>query len=164
MIHERPATDPGREFEKEKTMIRLLYFSQAVATLTSDDLKNVLASARRNNKGKDVTGVLVTGGRVFLQLLEGPPVAVLGLYLKILQDKRHADVEILRVTPITHRLFEDWSMALVEATPLEFQQIIQFKTDYLALGEPQEFKDAMRGLLNVLKGQKKDAGDPIPAL
>ncbi len=133
-------------------MIRLLYFSQAVPTLTSGDHKEILVSARRNNGENEVTGVLVTGGKVFLQILEGPTQPVLNTYLKISQDKRHSEVEILRVTRIGERLFEAWSMAFVEATPLEFQQILLFKAQYLALGEPKEFTDAVHGLLTVLKG------------
>ncbi len=109
-------------------------------------------SARRNNGENEVTGVLVTGGKVFLQILEGPTQPVLNTYLKISQDKRHSEVEILRVTRIGERLFEAWSMAFVEATPLEFQQILLFKAQYLALGEPKEFTDAVHGLLTVLKG------------
>lgn len=139
-------------------MIRLLYFSEAVATVTCGNLKDVLASARRNNKVQDITGVLVAGGKVFLQILEGPEQPVLSLYLKILQDKRHRNVEIMRVTPTNDRLFEDWSMAYVETTPLLFRQIMQFKAAYLAAGEPQEFIAAMRGLMNTLGEQKIVAG------
>jgi len=133
-------------------MIRLLYFSQAVPSLTGKDLKEILASAQRNNGGNEVTGALVTGGKIFLQILEGPTQAVLNLYLKISQDKRHSEVELLRVTRINQRLFEAWSMAFVEATPLEFQQIMLFKAKYLAFGEPKEFTDAMHGILKALRG------------
>jgi hypothetical protein len=132
-------------------MIRLVYFSQSIPTTTSGDLKRILASARRNNKESGVTGVLVTGGHIYLQILEGLTPAVLSLYLKILQDKRHRNVEILRVTPVKQRIFDAWSMACVEAAPLDIEQIIQFKAKYLALGEPQEFMDVMQGFMNVLR-------------
>jgi hypothetical protein len=64
----------------------------------------------------------------------------------------------MRVTPIIDRLFDDWSMAFVESTPLEFQQIMEVKSAYFALGEPQEFLTAMHGLINVLRGQEKSIG------
>jgi hypothetical protein len=83
---------------------------------------------------------------------------VLSLYLTILQDKRHAEVELMRVARIKERVFDDWSMAFVESTPLEFQQIMEFKSAFFALGEPQDFMTAMHGLMNVLSGQKKSIG------
>ena len=135
-------------------MIRLLYFSQAVATVTNADLEEILATSRRKNKERDITGALVTGGGVFLQILEGPEQSVLSLYLEILQDSRHYDVEIMRVTPIINRLFEDWSMECFETTPLQFEQIIKFKTEHFALEEPTEFIGALRGLVDVLREPK----------
>ncbi len=136
-------------------MIRLLYVSHAVPTTTTGDLKAILESARRNNIELGVTGLLVTESQIFLQILEGPMQSVLSLFLKISKDKRHHDVELLRVAPVKQRIFEAWSMAFIEATPLEFEQIRQFKAKYLAHGEPQEFTDTMRGLLIALQGQKE---------
>lgn len=139
-------------------MIRLLYFSLAAPTITSEDHHEILASARRNNKKRDLTGVLVTGGGVFLQVLEGPQQSVLSLYLKIREDKRHSDVEIMRVTPIINRIFGDWLMASVEATPLEFEQIMKFKLDHFAFDEPKEFVETMHGIKKLLKEQSDTAG------
>jgi len=132
-------------------MIRLLYFSQEVTPMTNADIAEVIAVAARRNTVADITGVLVHSGGVFLQILEGTEQAVLSLYLRILQDKRHTDVEIMRVTPIVKRLFEDWSMASIEATPLEFNQVMKFKSENFALEEPHEFMDTMHRLLVILK-------------
>ena len=136
------------------SMIRLLYFSEAVPSTTSGHIRDILESSRQSNKAKNITGVLVAGGNVFLQILEGPTQAVLSLYLKIAQDPRHCEVEIMRVTPIVQRLFADWSMEYYETTKLQFLQVVQFKTDYFAFEEPLEFTAAMRGMIKVLQAKK----------
>lgn len=135
-------------------MIRLLYFSKATATLADEDLKDILAVARRKNKERGVTGALVTGGDVFLQILEGPEQSVLSLYLQIMNDKRHTDVKIMRATPIMDRIFEDWSMGFFDATPLQFVEIMKFKTEHFALEEPKQFLGALRGLIDLLTKEK----------
>jgi hypothetical protein len=132
-------------------MIRLLYLSQAAPTLTSEDLSEILVVARRRNKEKGITGALLSGGELFLQILEGSEQSVLSLYLQIRNDKRHTDVEIMRVTPIMNRLFEDWSMEFFDATPLQFMQVMQFKTEHFAFEEPKEFIGAMRQLVDFLR-------------
>jgi hypothetical protein len=139
-------------------MIRLLYFSHAVATVTKADLEEILATARKTNKEKSITGALVTGGEVFLQILEGPEQSVLSLYLEILRDTRHTDVEIMRVTPIMNRLFKDWSMEFFATTPLQFMQVMKFKAEHFAVEEPKEFIGALRGLVKVLREQKLAPG------
>lgn len=136
------------------SMIRLLYFSEAVSTISSGQISDIVESARQNNKSNNITGILVTGGNVFLQILEGPTQGVLSLYLKIAQDPRHCEVEIMRVTPIVERLFPDWSMESYETTPLQFEQVVQFKTENFAFEEPHEFIASMRGLVKVLRAQK----------
>jgi Sensors of blue-light using FAD len=133
-------------------MIRLLYFSQAVPTTTSTDIMEIIASAQSNNSQKGITGMLVSGGKIFMQILEGSEQSVLSLYLNILQDKRHTEVEIMRVNPIIARLFENWSMQFFNTTPLQFEQILQFKLKYFAHEEPEEFMAALRGLKNMLQG------------
>jgi hypothetical protein len=132
-------------------MIRLLYFSQAIPTIERGDLENILEAARRKNGESGITGVLVTGGKVFLQILEGPTQPVLSLYLKLLEDKRHTEVELVRATRITHRLFDEWSMGFFETTPLQFEQVLQFKREYFPDGEPREYLAALRGLINILR-------------
>lgn len=150
--------DPVSPATREIDMIRLLYFSQAVATVTNAGLEEILATARRKNNERGITGALLTGGEVFLQILEGPEQSVLSLYLEILQDTRHTDVEIMRVTPIMNRLFKDWSMEFFETTPLQFVQVMKFKTEHFAVEEPQEFIGALRGLVKVMGEQKLAPG------
>ncbi len=61
-------------------MIRLLYCSQAKPEFNTDTLEEILLTSRKNNSAAGITGVLVHGGGMFMQTLEGPEQAVLRTY------------------------------------------------------------------------------------
>ncbi|WP_010219296.1 BLUF domain-containing protein [Sphingomonas sp. PAMC 26621] len=91
-------------------MIRLIYISTARATLSSAELDGILRTSRRNNAAVNVTGLLIVGGRRFLQTLEGPSSAVMQTYERIKGDARHFAAVILDNRPITERSFPGWAM------------------------------------------------------
>lgn len=77
------------------------------------EVTRILIHSRRNNKQRDVGGVLHFGGGYFFQYLEGPADVVDGLYARICRDQRHHDVRRLTRRPIRSRRFENWSMKFV---------------------------------------------------
>ena len=91
------------------TLTQLIYYSQPFGF---DDamLNGILLQARRNNPKNDLTGALIVRGDLYLQLLEGPQAAVQAIYDKIARDDRHLAVKLLSHTPVTARLFPNWSM------------------------------------------------------
>ena len=91
-------------------MIRLLYISTTRSPMTLAELDSVLRVSRRNNKAAGVTGLLVVGGRRFLQALEGPEAAVLATFERIRADPRHFAVVILSRSAIEQRQFGEWAM------------------------------------------------------
>ena len=91
-------------------MIRLLYISTSRLRPTPADLADILRASRRNNAAVDVTGLLIVGGRRFLQALEGPQDAVMTTYHRIAQDPRHYAIVQLACETITERQFGDWAM------------------------------------------------------
>ena len=91
-------------------MIRLLYISTARTPLAPGALDGILQASRRNNKAVDVTGLLIVGGRRFLQALEGPADAVIATFDRIRADPRHFAVVILAQSDIETRQFGDWAM------------------------------------------------------
>jgi len=97
-------------------MIQLVYASAAAAPLSSSALETLLIKARARNAALDVTGILLHVDGSFLQVLEGRPEAVLALFAKIKQDRRHGRVLTLLIREITQRNFGDWSMAFVDAS------------------------------------------------
>ena len=99
-------------------MIRLLYISTARQEITAEMLADILGASRRNNALADVTGLLVVGGRRFLQALEGPQIAVQATYDRISRDPRHFAIVQLARDSISERQFPRWAMgAQAGATP-----------------------------------------------
>ena len=85
--------------------------AQPAATGMRAGLEAILATSRRNNGRDGVTGLLLAGGRRFLQALEGPSDAVLATYGRICADPRHGALVQLGCRTIEARQFGDWSMA-----------------------------------------------------
>ena len=73
-------------------------------------LDEILTKSRSNNSAIGVTGNLIYHSDLFLQLLEGPPLAVHRLYQTILADNRHADIVNLCDETFSRRLFASWAM------------------------------------------------------
>ena len=73
-------------------------------------LEDILTKSRANNPAIGVTGNLIYHSDLFLQLLEGPHVAVKKLYETILADNRHTDIVKLRDETFNRRLFASWAM------------------------------------------------------
>lgn len=92
-------------------MLQLAYISTSRQAVDQALLDDILASSRRNNESCGVTGLLVSGGKRFLQVLEGPDQAVLTTYARIQNDLRHFAFVVLATRPVTERAFGEWSMA-----------------------------------------------------
>jgi hypothetical protein len=95
----------------------LVYRSEETAPLSPDAVAELLRDARRNNERHSVTGVLIYGGGVFVQYLEGPRLEVNNLFMSISRDPRHHDVWQMGEGPIAERVFPDWSMSYRALTP-----------------------------------------------
>ena len=91
-------------------MHRLLYISTAREELTPTEIDTLLTTSRRNNAAVGVTGLLVVGGRRFLQALEGPEAAVRATFERIGRDPRHFAVVKFADGAIASRSFAGWNM------------------------------------------------------
>jgi hypothetical protein len=98
--------DTGKRF----AMQRLLYISTARAIITQDVIDDILRVSRRNNAAVGVTGLLIVGGKRFLQVLEGTDLAVAQTFDRIQRDPRHFAMVSLARQTITERTFGSWSM------------------------------------------------------
>lgn len=131
-------------------MIRLLYCSQAKPEFNTDTLEEILLTSRKNNSAAGITGVLVHGGGMFMQTLEGPEQVVLRTYMKILEDKRHSDSRIIYITPVKERLFNNWTMGVIEAEPLTFEKVAKLRAHRLETINADAFSQVMREFNNML--------------
>lgn len=126
-------------------MIRLLYISEATQGIDEEAVNGVLKSAAKNNPPLGITGLLVYGGGVFAQILEGPEQAVLRKYVQIATDLRHHNCRIVYITTTKERIFKDISMAALEALPMELEHIAELD----AHRKDAIPKDAFTDLMNV---------------
>ena len=99
---------------------RLVYYSKNAiehgGTAVDTEIRQILASSRRNNPAVGVTGALMFNQGCFAQALEGPRTAIERTFERIQRDFRHADVVALQFAPTSERCFPTWSMAFVGST------------------------------------------------
>ncbi len=80
----------------------------------SDELENILQTARAHNKGHGITGALFFAPKLFAQILEGSAEEINSLYESICRDSRHTDVTLVLNEPVDERIFKEWSMAYLD--------------------------------------------------
>lgn len=106
-------------------LVRLLYASRAVDTSPAA-IDAICTSARQHNAEHGVTGVLVYGGGIFMQALEGGRQIVSDLYGVIQRDARHKDVALLHYEEITERRFGGWTMGLVNTSRINPSTLLKY--------------------------------------
>ena len=106
-------------------LVRLLYASRAVDASPAA-IQSILNSARLHNHESGVTGILVYGGGVFMQAIEGGRQAISDLYGTIQRDPRHKDVVLLHYEEITERRFGGWTMGQVNLSKLNHSILLKY--------------------------------------
>ena len=95
-------------------MKRIVYISTARRPMMPIERDAMLRGARRRNAALDVTGLLVIGGRRYLQALEGPEAAVANTFDRLKDDGRHFAIVTLIDRVIEHCAFPTWAMGYQE--------------------------------------------------
>ncbi len=138
---------------------KLLYCSRNAIEGSTDrhavEIRQILASARKNNAALGITGALFFNGACFAQVLEGPLDAVEALFEKIQQDPRHGDVTLLESGYVDHRDFPEWSMAFAGSGAEEATAFAEFNFDR-AVARPSTSAAEVQGLLRSLVVQEDD--------
>lgn len=89
---------------------QVAYVSRAVTPLNAQSLTRLCARAAEGNRRLSVTGVLVSAGQSFLQILEGAPEALDVLLKQIQIDPRHDQLTIVADQLARTRHFARWGM------------------------------------------------------
>jgi hypothetical protein len=109
-------------------LYNLVYCSTASAAVDAAAVDEIVAQARRNNAAHGITGLLVFGGGVFFQWLEGPRDNVSQLFTNLRKDPRHQSIVLLSEDEeIRERLFPAWDMELVE--PPQIRDVLEDALD-----------------------------------
>ena len=119
-MFDEPAFGPGAFPDEGDPSLRLLhqivYCSRASADVDDAGVDRIVATARRYNPERGITGLLVFGSGVFFQWIEGPRPEIERLLAMIRRDPRHHDLVLLSETEeLRERLFPGWDMERVEA-------------------------------------------------
>ena len=106
-------------------LVRLLYASRAVDASPAA-IESILGSARQHNHETGITGILVYGGGVFMQGIEGGRQAISDLYGTIQRDARHQDVMLLHYEEILERRFGSWTMGYVDVAKVNSTLLLKY--------------------------------------
>ena len=97
-------------------LFNVVYCSRAVDGINDDDVKRIIATSHRNNPRFGITGMLVFGGDIFFQWLEGPRQSIERLMSLLRSDHRHHQIHMIsEIEESRERLFPHWDMELVSA-------------------------------------------------
>jgi hypothetical protein len=141
------------------TMKRIKYVSRFAMPFRENELEELGERAAEKNKDLDITGVLITSGGLFYQVLEGPKDAVDEIFGYIRADKRHTDLVVLGIEEdVTQRLFPDWPMKTVNLDAEAHARLLPLKVLMEAVFEQQQHLDKMmwaidRGLRQEFKSK-----------
>lgn len=141
-------------------MKRIKYVSRFAMPFRESELEELGSKAAEKNKDLDITGVLITSGGLFYQVLEGPEEAVDEIFGYIRADKRHTDLVVLGIEEdVSQRLFPDWSMKTVNLDAEAHVRLLPLKVLMEAVFEQQQHIDKMmwaidRGLRQEFSSKK----------
>ena len=106
----------------EIDIIHLIYCSHVINSENNSEfernLRDITDQGWFRNSLHDITGGLVTDGRMFAHVVEGPSAAVRDLFAKIMGDRRHHRVLTLQHTLVHVRLFDLQPLAFLRVGAL----------------------------------------------
>jgi hypothetical protein len=148
--------DEPRGGHADPLLYQLVYCSRATPGVDDAAVQRIIRSARRRNPEQGITGLLVFGGGIFFQWLEGPRDNISALMGRLQADRRHQDIVTLDTSEeVRERLFPDWDMELV--TGADIRVVLE---DALATARNARSADTLRGLLQQMEaGALSSLGD-----
>lgn len=142
-------------------LIHLIYRSSATKWLTEEDLVSLLERARKRNKDKSITGMLLYANACFIQVLEGEEIDVEEVYSRILKDPLNNANVILLKENINTRDFPEWSMGFANLDAYSGNDlqgyVDMFKSNFAAAGAADTISRAKKYYCILLKTVKSGA-------
>ena len=91
-------------------MYRLIYKSRANQRIDWEFVSELVARSEDSNEDAGITGVLLATETHFLQVLEGGFDDVNELFVRIVRDPRHDNIQLIAFDCVDSRLFGGWAM------------------------------------------------------
>jgi hypothetical protein len=127
---------------------RISYMSKFSRPLSRDEVTRLADDAAERNRALGVTGMLMSSGGIFYQVLEGPADEVDKLFRKIAADPRHKDVLVLTMQEqVEDRQFPSWAMKKVD---LDEEAIARLEPIKALLEAIVVQRESMQRLMRVL--------------
>ena len=99
-------------------LFQVVFVSRCRGEIDEAQLHRIQQKASAHNQASGVTGVLLVGGGYFLQLLEGPHVALSAAVGRIAMDQRNENLTVLYCKPAKERRTGFWNMGVLDTRPL----------------------------------------------
>jgi len=141
---------------------RVSYISKSSRPFTRADIDQLAADAAERNRPKGITGMLMSSGDIFYQVLEGPVEMVDELFQKIAADPRHRDVLVLSAQDeVEDRQFPTWAMKKVNLDEGALSRLEPMRALLEALVVQRDGMQRMMRLLSRMAWQElmDDTGD-----
>jgi len=123
---------------------RITYVSRFAKPFSESELEKLGEDSSERNRMLGVTGVLMTSGGIFFQILEGPEEAVDKIYSAISADPRHTDLVVLELEhDVQQRNYPDWSMKTINLDAASHVRLLPLKVMMETVFEQQLLIDKM---------------------
>jgi hypothetical protein len=127
---------------------RIVYASTATARTDDETQIDILRQSRANNGLNGISGILLSDGRRFLQVLEGTPEAIAHVFAQISADPRHAEVRMLLDELDSRRIFSGWTMASMSDD--RQTEAIRERLQVLLRSAPEGIRDEFEDILRTV--------------
>jgi hypothetical protein len=107
---------------QDMALFQLIYMSSLV-TDEPELLPSILEASVRNNKRRDITGMMLYSDGSVLQVLEGERSIVMETFRAIESDGRHSGIFILIEQEIAARHFASWSMGFRHLSAADLERL-----------------------------------------
>lgn len=124
-------------------LYRLVYSSFRNPECDDSEIRKILESCKRNNPGREVSGILIHSDSRFIQYLEGEEAELEKLFTLIQNDKRHSGVSRRNFEAIDERIFPTWAMGYKDLSHHE----IDYYSD-ISDNDKGEFNELLKGDLD----------------
>jgi len=118
----------------------MIYFSTETQPFSEQELEALLEQSIKSNTQAGITGFLLYKRGNFLQVIEGPDLAIHDLYAALRKDKRHKDLVPVEDKAVERREFEGWQMGFQNLDILSNNVIPGF-TEYSNPFSYEEFQE-----------------------
>lgn len=116
---------PTHRQPPESALLQIVFVSASRWPLSEAEVARIANAARRANAALGITGLLLYRAGRFYGVVEGPGAPLLALMERIMCDRRHRDLRVLREEEIVTRRFETWSFGS-PAGPSDADGAIEF--------------------------------------